>query len=116
MSIKLLRGIAAICLTLLIAGFNLSYAQTTYYVDTDGSNANNGLAPTSSGSDGPVETIAYALTLAADNDIISIEAGTYTEDVTVDKSVTFTTRDDGGSSIVELRSLTIDGKNTNCII
>lgn len=109
---KLLRTVAFSILTFLFAvamGVTTSYAQTTYYVDTGGNNTNNGLAPSLSGSDGPVETITHALSLASDGDIISIEAGNYAENVTVGKTVSFVARTTGTQTVVNTQDLTING-------
>lgn len=109
---KFLRALAFIVMPIILAlalGIITSFAQTTYYVDTGGSNFNNGLAPYLSGIDGPVETITYALTLANDGDIISIEAGNYNENVTVEKSVSFVAREIGSQTVVNTQNLTMDG-------
>lgn len=109
---KLLRTVAFSILTFLFAvamGVNTSYAQDTLYVDTGGNDANNGQAPALSGGDGPVETINQALSLASDGDLISIEAGVYSENVTVDKTVMFQARQTGSQQVVTFNDLEIDG-------
>lgn len=112
---KLLRTIAFSILTFLFAvgmGVNTSFAQTTYYVDTGGSDANNGLAATQLGGDGPLQTIGAALGLAADNDVISIAAGTYAENVPVSNTLTFEARTSGAQQVVRMNDLTINGSKT----
>ncbi len=57
--------------------------QTTYYVSTDGDNANDGLSPTEA-----FRTIQHAVDVVDEDDIIQVAAGTYTETITITKSIT----------------------------
>ncbi|WP_412068976.1 hypothetical protein [Rubrivirga sp. IMCC43871] len=87
-------------------------AQTRIFVDDDnGVDTNTGASATSQGSDGPVRTLAQALTIARqsnNSNIISLSAGTYDllEDIgddTNEFNLSFEARPDGGSdTVVEL--------------
>ena len=89
---KLLVIFMVICSSL-INGKAIS--QTTYYVNDNnstgdifcsavGSNSNSGTASA------PFVTISYAINAAADGDLIYIDAGSYSENVTVNKRLTIT--------------------------
>lgn len=101
----LTRSALAFIFFVLVTGSTAVLAQTTYYVDTGGSNAFNGLTPATA-----FQTITHAIGQAAAGDIISIEAGTYTENVVVTgkNNLRFESRPDGVISTV-----TIDGNFTN---
>ncbi|MDR9446678.1 MAG: hypothetical protein RI519_02955, partial [Balneolaceae bacterium] len=77
-------------------GVGAAYGQTqdTIFVSVNGSNSNTGQT-TISGPDGPVATITYALSIATEGDLISIETGDYSEDVTVNASHSFRITDSG---------------------
>ena len=100
-------------------GVGVAFAQTTYYVDTQGNDSNTGLDPALVGGDGPFLTIMAAVNAASAGDIISIEAGSYivedlfttgtNDEVIVEKDLTFTIRGDGAATDVSFRSLKVDG-------
>ena len=100
-------------------GVGVAFAQTTYYVDTQGNDSNTGLDPALVGGDGPFLTIMSAVNAASAGDIISIEAGSYivedlfttgtNDEVIVEKDLTFTIRGDGAATDVSFRSLKVDG-------
>lgn len=105
---KLLRVLSLGLAFLLVSAFavdsNEAFAQETYYVDTGGSDVNDGLSPTSSGVSGPFRTITRALTAADEGDTISIEAGTYSDipaEITVN-NITFVARPGGSVDEVTL--------------
>ena len=78
------RGIGVYSLLILVFVFSLSlsaFAQTNYYVAIGGSNGAAG----SSGA--PWLTIQYAIDTAAGGDIINVAAGTYTENVVINKGL-----------------------------
>ncbi len=109
---KWLKSFASAFLALFIAvglGAGAVLAQTTYYVDTGGNDANNGLAPQVVGSDGPLRTIGAALDLVEDGDIVSVAAGTYDENVPVSNTITFEARQSGAQTVVRINNLEIDG-------
>ena len=93
-------------------------AQETYYVSTDGSDdygdgtetwVDNDLDEVWSEEDtGPWLTISYAINQAVNTDTINVAAGTYIEDVTIDKSVTLISH----TGDYRTSEVTLDGKIT----
>ena len=79
-------------------------AATTYYVATTGNDAN----PGSSGS--PWLTIQHAVSTAASGDTIMVAAGTYDEQVIIDKSLTI--QGAGDTTIIQPSSTTVQNMNT----
>ncbi len=60
---------------------NIASAQTTYYVSPSGSDSNDGSAAH------PWKTIQHAIDSVSTGDIIQVESGTYTEQLSVSKSL-----------------------------
>ncbi len=83
-----------ICTTLiLLLILNLAFSQTNYYVNDN--NTSNDVFTSSTGNDTnpgtaalPFATFAHALSQANEGDIIYVDAGTYAEQVTIDKGIT----------------------------
>ena len=100
-TVKLLRlltrsALATLAL-LLMTGTGAVLAKTVY-VDTGGSDAFSGLTPAQ-----PKLTIAGALAIAEEGDVISIEAGVYAENVTINiDDLAFESRPDGIITTVEI--------------
>jgi len=68
--------------TAMLLSVIVGFAQTNYYVSPSGNDANSGLA----GS--PKRTINAAISAASPNDIVNVAAGTYIENVLVNKPLT----------------------------
>jgi len=70
------------CLILsILVGLTVNLGATTYYVRTDGNNANDGL---SSGTGGAWQTIQYCTDRLTDDDIGWVKPGTYSEAIDLD--------------------------------
>lgn len=91
MILNKIRSILFIALTLFVC----TVQATTFYVDGDfGDDSWNGKFDAySSGVNGPKRTIAAALSVISDQDIIQITGGAYSECLKVTKSVTFSLLD-----------------------
>ncbi|MEX0746889.1 MAG: hypothetical protein WD275_02735, partial [Rhodothermales bacterium] len=102
------KTFALVALFVCMAGDTVK-AQDVCYVDTVGSDAFNGLAPAFvDGANGPKGTIeaCFAADFIADGDIISIEAGTYSETiVAADKGVFLEAR--GGDKVIFANAIII---------
>lgn len=65
-------------------------AQTIYYVNSlTGNDSNDGLSATMSGDSGPKASISSAVMTSAEGDILSIEAGNYSEHIIIDHDLVF---------------------------
>jgi parallel beta-helix repeat protein len=89
----------------------VSAAGNTYYVATTGSDA------TGSGTAvDPWATIQYAIDQASSDDTIIVEAGTYNEDVNIDKSLAVLSADGAATTIIDAQGadfgVLIDGVGT----
>lgn len=91
---------------LLSLSFGLATAQSVVYVNsTIGNDTLNGLSSVvnSEIGAGPKQTISAAFALAASNDIVSIEAGSYEENITLSKSIQLVKT---GEGVVSLNGFT----------
>lgn len=81
-------------------------AQTVIYLNsTTGDNSFNGLSSTVNGTQGPKRTFGGdtgALALAAEGDIISVEAGTYSENVVIDHNISFVKTGSGQVAVTSM--------------
>lgn len=75
-----MRRLASIFIMLLALSVT-GWGQTTYYVDGTGSNGNAGTQAF------PWQTITYAISQVSPGDIISVAAGTYTENFNINKKL-----------------------------
>lgn len=65
-------------------------AQTVYFVNSQtGNDSNDGLSATLSGDSGPKASINSAINAASSGDVLSIESGSYAEDVIIDRNLAF---------------------------
>jgi hypothetical protein len=78
MKIRFTTTILLLCLCLPV----MMFAQSTHYVSTTGDNANTG------SESSPWQTIQHAIYEAAPGDIIEVATGTYTETLSIGKSLT----------------------------
>ncbi|MCG3155912.1 MAG: hypothetical protein DKINENOH_02520 [bacterium] len=108
---RLLLGIAIVLMT------GSAWA-TDYYVNaTTGSDSYNGLAPVYDGTNGPKATIQAGINAAAAGDIINVAAGTYSQNVTVNKTLTILASagailagaGSGNGLLINAANVTVDG-------
>jgi hypothetical protein len=95
-------------------GVGAAFAQTTYYVDRNGDDVNNnGLVADDDGQGaGPFATIAKALTLANEDDTLSIETGAYSEPFSFDSSLVIVMRNSGTTDTLSITNFTISSSDT----
>ncbi len=97
------------CFTFVMLSFGIlvANAQQVIYVDANlGNDTLNGLAATVDATTGigPKKTLNAALSICTSNDIVSVEAGLYPEDVTLNKAVQLVKT---GSATVFINAVTI---------
>lgn len=108
-----MEGTKRLILWLLLGLYSFTAGAVTYYVDGDfGDDAWNGRFDAySSGSNGPKKTIAAALTIASDLDVIQITGGVYNECLTVSKTLNFAI-----AGNISVRCLVMNGVNKRLIL
>lgn len=108
-----MEGTKRLILWLLLGLYAFTARAVTYYVDGDfGDDAWNGRFDAySSGSNGPKKTIAAALSIASDLDVIQITGGVYNECLTINKTLNFAI-----AGNISVRCLVMNGVNKRLIL